>query len=81
MKRSLIKVAAAAVILALGGMSLAHDALAWGRFKSGHFADGKRSASEFDDRGRRVFYDQKGRRIIKPATVCRCTELSCCDSD
>ena len=59
MKRSLIKVAAAAVILALGGMSLAHDALAWGRFKSGHFADGKRSASEFDERGRRVSMTKK----------------------
>ena len=80
MKRSpLIKVAVVAAILALGGVALAHDALAWGRFDGSHFAQGKRSASKFDDQGRRVFYDQKGRRITKPATVCRCTELDCCD--
>jgi hypothetical protein len=80
MKKSSIKVAAVATILALG-VGLTHDALAGGRIKSGHFADGKRSASEFDDRGRRVFIDRKGRRITKPATVCPCTELGCCDYD
>jgi hypothetical protein len=50
MKKSSI-IAAVAPILALG-VGLKHDALAGGRFKSGHFADGKRSASEFDDRQR-----------------------------
>ena len=69
---------AAAIVLA-ATTAFAYDALAWGRFNNGHFAQGKRSASEFDDRGRRVYYDQKGRRITKPATVCRCTELDCCD--
>ena len=79
MKRSLIKAAAVATILAFGGLGVAHDSLAWGRFDGRHFGQGKRSASKFDDQGRRVFYDQKGRRITKPATVCRCTELDCCD--
>ena len=79
MKKSSI-IAAVTAILALG-VGLAQDALAGGHIKSGHFADGKRSASEFDDRGRRLFIDQKGRRITKPATVCRCTELDCCDRD
>ena len=79
MKRfPLVKVAAVAAILALGA-GVAHDALAWGRFDGSHFGQGKRIASKFDDQGRRVFYDQKGRRITKPATVCRCTELDCCD--
>jgi hypothetical protein len=73
MKRSpLIKVAAVAAILAFGGVALAHDALAWGRFKSGHVADGKRSASKVQDNDRRV-------RRYPTATVCRCTELDCCD--
>jgi hypothetical protein len=81
MKRSLIKIAAAVAIVALGGVAVAHDARAWGRFNSVHAAEAKRSASAFDDRGRRIFYDRKGRRITKPATVCRCSELSCCDGD
>ena len=42
MKRSLIKVAAVAVILAFGGVGLAHDALARGLFDRGHFGHGKR---------------------------------------
>ena len=75
MKKSSI-IAAVATILALG-VGLTHDALAGRRIKSGHFADGKRSASEFDDLDRRVFIDQKGRRITKPATVCRSTDLGC----
>ena len=78
MKRfPLVKVAAVAAILALGGAGVAHDALAWGRFDGRHFGEGGRVT--IDDQGRRVFYDQKGRRITKPATVCRCTELDCCD--
>ena len=77
MKRPLIKVATAGVIVVLGCMAVVHDALAWGRINGGHFAQDKHSASEFDDRGRRVFYDKKGRRITKPATVCRSTELGC----
>ena len=40
MKRSLIKVAAVATILALGGLGLAYDALAWGRFDGRHFGHG-----------------------------------------
>ena len=73
MKRSpLIKIAAVAAIVALGGVALAHDALAWNRFKSGHVADGKRSASKVQDNDPRV-------RRYPPATVCRCTELDCCD--
>ena len=36
MKRSRIKVAAVAAILALDGVGLANDALAWGRFYGSH---------------------------------------------
>ncbi len=77
MKKSSI-IAAIATILALG-VGLTHDALAGGRFKGSRLDRGR--SGEFDDRDRPVFYDQKGRRITKPATVCRCTELSCCDGD
>ena len=80
MKRSLIKVAAVAAILALGGLGLAHDALACGRFDGGHFGHGGRFTGNFHDHGRRVFSrspsygdEDSGR------TGCRCTELSCCD--
>jgi len=79
MYRALIKVAAIAAILVTEGVCFAPDALAWRRFNDGQVAKGNSSASELDDRGRRVFYDQRGRRIVKPATVCRCMELDCCD--
>jgi hypothetical protein len=86
MKRSLIKVAVVA-ILALGGVGLAHDALACGRFAGhdalacgrfagGHFGHGGRFTGNFHDHGRRIIYTwyfQPGR------TGCRCTELGCCD--
>ena len=79
---SLIKVAAVAAILALGGLGFAHDALACGRFDGGHFGHGGRFTGNFHDHGRRVFSrspsygdEDSGR------TGCRCTELSCCDGD
>jgi len=92
MKRSRIKVAAVATILALDGVGLANDALAWGRFHGSHIGHGKRFASKSHDHDRRVIvtydpdlgktvtYDQDRRVIVRsPAWSCRCTELSCCD--
>jgi hypothetical protein len=92
MKRSRIKVAAVAAILALSGVGLAHDALAWGRFHGSHFGHGKRFASKFDgqdgrvtvtydqDRRETVTYDRDRRVTVRsPAWSCRCTELDCCD--
>ena len=73
-KSTLMKGAAVAAILTLGSVAVAHDALAWGRFRDGHFAQGKHSASKSNDQQRRV-------RRYPPATVCRCSELSCCDGD
>ena len=49
MKRSLIKVAAVATILALGGLGLAYDALAWGRFDGRHFGHGAWFTGKFHD--------------------------------
>jgi hypothetical protein len=76
MKRSLIKVAAVAVILAFGGVGLAHDALARGLFDRGHFGHGKRFANKVYDHDRRGY-----KSFRSPAWSCRCTELSCCDGD
>ena len=81
MKRSLIKAAAVAAILALGGLGFAHDSLAWGRFDGRHFGQGGRVTGKLHDHGRRVSPDRSPTAIKKPATVCRCTELSCCDGD
>ena len=72
-----MKFVAVSTMVALGGMALAHDALAWGRFKDGQYVQGKSATSEFDDRGRRLIYDRKGRRVVTP--VCRSTDLDCCD--
>ena len=41
MTRSLIKIAAAVAIVALGGVAVAHDARAWGRFNSVHAAEAR----------------------------------------
>jgi hypothetical protein len=91
MKRSLIKVAAVAALLAPGGVGLAHDALACGRFAGGHFGHGGRFTGNFHDHGRRVspsYRDEDdahaGRGFytwyFQPGrTGCRCTELGCCD--
>jgi len=83
MKRSLIKVAAVAAIIALGGLGLTHDALAWGRFDGRHFGHGGRFTGKFHDHGRRVSPGRPPAAMKKfpPATSCRCTELSCCDGD
>ena len=77
---SLIKVAAVAAILALGG--LGPDAFAHGRLFDGrHFGHGERFTGKLHDHGRRVSPDRPpaAMRKFPPATVCKCTELSCCD--
>jgi hypothetical protein len=71
---TLIKGAGVAAMIALGNLAFAHDALAWGRFRDGHHAQGKPSAGKTDDQNRRV-------KRYPPATVCRCSELACCDGD
>ena len=81
MKRSLIKAAAVATILAFGGLGLASDSLAWGRFDGRHFGQGGRVTGKLNDHDQRVSRDRPPTAIKKPATVCRCTELSCCDGD
>jgi hypothetical protein len=86
MKRSRIKVAVVAAILALGGVGLAHDALACGRFAGGHFghSGGGPFAGNFHDHGRRVFFRSPSYHDVfgdYGRTGCRCTELGCCDGD
>ena len=75
MKRSpLIKVAAVAAIVALGGVALAHDALAWNRFKSGHVANGKRSANKVQDNGRRVSAIRPPQSVGVPSSIAATAE-------
>jgi hypothetical protein len=64
-------------------VGLAHDARSWGRFKGDHFDHSGRLTGKFHEHGRRVIIrspsygnEHSGH---KSATVCRCTELSCCD--
>ena len=73
-KSALIKGVSVAAMVALANLAVTHDALAWGRFRDGHYAEGKPSAGKPNDQNRRV-------KRYPPATVCRCTELACCDGD
>ena len=58
MKRSLIKAAAVATILAFGGLGVAHNSLAWGRFDGCHFGQGGRVTGKLHDHDRQVSPDR-----------------------